>query len=257
MQAAILGALTPEETQEWHAGMAQAVAEDFLYSCAYCTMTETEARGIGFNIDHYMPQEHYPESVSDYANLMWSCEGCNWYKAGYPEPGREIGWRRVIKADAENPRQHLSLEDGSSRLTHRTPTGEFNVQLLRLNRYILLRLREARRKLWASNEFIAHGMSELLNIPLDLLDKRYRAPLLRLQQRLGREYRGALTSVKKFIEDAAKSELLDPEPDRAEQLRARREYLRSVGAVDPRLVATLGKRSKRPKGRKKKPRRQR
>src|SRR5437867_7422435 len=129
--------------------------EDFLFSCAYCALTETEAQGIGFNIDHYMPQKHYPALAATYGNLMWSCRTCNGLKKDYPEAGRIVGERRVIKVDAENPRQHLMLDGDSDRLAHRTPTGEFNIRFLLLNRASLRRLREMRRRLSECAEFIA------------------------------------------------------------------------------------------------------
>jgi len=184
-----------------------------------------------------MPQEHYQALVNDYTNLMWSCTGCNLLKRDYPKPGRVIGERRVIKADIENPRQHLALRaDDSDSIGHQTPTGEFNIQLLRLNRQALLRLRAARRKLSDSLEYIAHGMSELLSIGLDEVDSRHRGLLLRLQAGLGEDYQRRITSVRKLIEAAAKSQFLDLEPDRQKELEVRREYLRSVQAFGPGLT---------------------
>ena len=44
---AILGALTAEETQEWHAGMAQAVAEDLFYCPAVSLRRRDKARDGG------------------------------------------------------------------------------------------------------------------------------------------------------------------------------------------------------------------
>jgi hypothetical protein len=70
-----------------------------------------------------------------------------------------------------------------------------------------------------------------------VVDKRHRSSFLRFQHALERDYQRTVTSVRKLIEAAARSELLDVEPDRQRELAARREYLRSVGAVDPRLFA--------------------
>ena len=56
---------------------------DFWYSCAYCTLTEAEGGGIGFEIDHYYPQKKKSELSAEYRNLFWSCEICNRYKSDY------------------------------------------------------------------------------------------------------------------------------------------------------------------------------
>jgi uncharacterized protein (TIGR02646 family) len=50
---------------------------DFCYACAYCLITEIEATGIGFEIDHYKPKKQFPALNTDYTNLMWSCRICN------------------------------------------------------------------------------------------------------------------------------------------------------------------------------------
>lgn len=34
---------------------------DFFYSCAYCTIAETEAQAIRFTIDHYEPRNAQPQ----------------------------------------------------------------------------------------------------------------------------------------------------------------------------------------------------
>lgn len=45
---------------------------DFFHSCAYCTMSEYEASGIRFTIDHYEPQISSPNLIDEYTNLMWA-----------------------------------------------------------------------------------------------------------------------------------------------------------------------------------------
>jgi HNH endonuclease len=55
----------------------QVLRFDFFYSCAYCTMTESEARGIRFTIDHYEPQSARRDLVNEYSNLLYACDTCN------------------------------------------------------------------------------------------------------------------------------------------------------------------------------------
>jgi hypothetical protein len=179
---------------------------------------------------------------------MWSCQHCNWTKGDYPKPGRAIGNRRVIKVDEENPRAHLELSPNPNLLSHKTPTGEFNIRLMRLNRQTLLRLRAIRRKLSTSNEYIAHGMFELLNIPLDVINAQHRGQVQKLRERLGKDYEKLIKTVRDFIEAEARSELIDPEPGRTAENAARREYLRSEDAIGSQLT-TVPTPRKAPKGR--------
>ena len=56
-----------------YANYRQDLRVDFWYSCAYCSITEVEAQGIAFEIDHYAPHSKFPELKHDYGNLMYSC----------------------------------------------------------------------------------------------------------------------------------------------------------------------------------------
>src|SRR6266404_7993028 len=76
-----------------------------------------------------------------------------------------------------------------------SPPGQFNIQFLRLNRPALQKLRAARRKLSKSSAFIAHGVSELLSVGIDVVDKRHRSSFLRFQRALERDYQRTVTSV--------------------------------------------------------------
>lgn len=83
---------------------------DFWYSCAYCSLSESEALGIGFEIDHYYPKEHNYRLVNVYNNLMWSCEKCNAYKSDYnPDTNDVQKGKIIIRPDADDPRDHMEL----------------------------------------------------------------------------------------------------------------------------------------------------
>ena len=51
-----------------HLGYSEHLRVDFWFSCGYCTIAETEARGITFEIDHYHPES--AGGSSEYSNLM-------------------------------------------------------------------------------------------------------------------------------------------------------------------------------------------
>src|SRR2546429_8505983 len=62
----------------------QDLRTDFCFSCAYCTISEEEAHGISFEIDHYQPQQH--GGTHAYDNLLYACDTCNnqWKRGIWP-----------------------------------------------------------------------------------------------------------------------------------------------------------------------------
>lgn len=52
--------------------------DEFCFRCVYCLARETWWRmGRTFDIDHFLPVEHLPNSGQDYDNLLYACAGCN------------------------------------------------------------------------------------------------------------------------------------------------------------------------------------
>lgn len=50
------------------------------FSCAYCTISESESPGATFNIDHFRPQKEFPSLEASCENLRYTCPRCNSYK---------------------------------------------------------------------------------------------------------------------------------------------------------------------------------
>lgn len=159
---------------------------DFWFSCAYCSITEFEAWGIRFEIDHYFPQR-FRELRNKYVNLFYSCEKCNEKKGDlFPDENYIENGYWIIRVDEEDPRDHIEIMESDKdniknssdldeyKLVSKTPTGEFNIQVLDLNREILLRIRKYRKRLYDSTRYLAHGISELRAISLDRVNKRNR-----------------------------------------------------------------------------------
>lgn len=137
---------SPVEAKANYLNYRETLRFDFWYSCAYCSISEVEAGGIGFQIDHYWPTTYKPKLKNDYNNLMWSCQICNRYKSGYyPEEDGLSKGNVILRPDEEDPREHLKLEKYS--LESKTHKGEFNIHFLDLNRLQLRRLRKIREKL--------------------------------------------------------------------------------------------------------------
>lgn len=111
--------------------------------CAYC-QTPEELTVTTFEIDHILPTSAGGETAPD--NLCLACPACNRYKAtrssaSDPETGQIV--------PLYNPRQqewsaHFTLSQDAVRIVGLTPTGRATIQLLRMNRTRMTRL----RRLW-------------------------------------------------------------------------------------------------------------
>jgi HNH endonuclease len=130
------------------------------FACEYCGVTETDCGGP-LTIDHHCPQAHGGGDVPD--NLVYCCWRCNLHKAAYwpSGPTDRVLWN---PRDVSRDRDLLLLADGH--LYARTPTGEFTLARLRLNRPAL----------------VAHRVRRLSQIAEQGLLDRYRDLLTLLEQ---------------------------------------------------------------------------
>ena len=128
--------LTPISTQLRHE-----VAEKSQNRCAYC-LSQQDISGIQFTIDHIIPESLGGETEID--NLCLACWDCNLIKQN-----------RISAADSETDEQvplfhpnhqiwgeHFNWEANGLIMVGLTRTGRATVDLLRLNRPVLLRARE-------------------------------------------------------------------------------------------------------------------
>ncbi len=203
---------------------------DFYYSCAYCSIMEQEACGIRFEIDHYYPKSKYPELKSDYHNLMYSCEKCNSFKTDFfPDDNQVSKGYVIIRPDESNPSNHFKIK--GILLTGITPTGEFNIDWLNLNRLQLKKLREIRNKLSKSREFIAFGLKLLASARIDRLKPNERAVFLNIIKQFKNRELKIITSFQELAEKIAKSVLLDEDPEKKTRLERRKKYLKEQKAI--------------------------
>ena len=206
---------------------------DFWYSCAYCNISEVEAMGIGFNIDHYDPSEKDGNKDDSYNNLMWSCERCNSYKQDLwpPDEARQNGIR-YVKLDIEDPRDHF--ESRGIRVVGITKAGEFTEKAIRLNRLQLRRIRQIRRKIYENGEQVLLGLHALAAKSLDRINPKFRVRFLNLRK----EMLAVDGEIDELIEGLSirewnKSPLLDKDPEVKEHTKERREYLKELQAIYP------------------------
>ena len=203
---------------------------DFYYSCAYCSIMEQEACGIRFEIDHYYPQSKYPELKSDYRNLMYSCEKCNKLKNNFAPDDTQLSKGYVIiRPDEDHPSNHFEVKGVLLKGT--TPTGEFNIDWLNLNRLQLRKLREIRRKLSKSIEFIAFGLKLLASARIDRLKPNERVVILNIISQFKKRQLQITNSFDELTEKIAKSGLLDEDPEKKMQLARRKKYLKEQKAI--------------------------
>lgn len=211
---------------------------DFFFSCAYCSIAEFEAAGIGFQIDHYVPQNSAPTLVDDYSNLMWCCQHCNRAKSAvWPSPAQQAQGFRYVRPDVDDPAEHFDV--ASFRLIAKTKPGEFTLEVLFLNRPSLKTLRKARDRLKYSTEAILAGLQRLSGVGLDRLKPEARERFAKARRDVAAQFEGLSSAEvsKRVVKVLNHSPLLDPDPEVNGRNARRREYLRSLGAVPEPQIA--------------------
>lgn len=195
--------------------------EDFWFSCAYCSIAESEAAGIGFQIDHYLPRRYHPELSSTYSNLMWSCQPCNGNKSASPTDDELAHGLEVLRPDKHIFRDHIHCEGAT--VVGRTRAGEWTVRLLSLNRGPLLKPRRIRERLGYARDLVAGGLRTLARARIDGIPPSDRPAFLRTRKALedcGNEIEHELRSA---LREQLASTLLDK--DEPEIARARKQEL--------------------------------
>jgi 5-methylcytosine-specific restriction endonuclease McrA len=202
---------------------------DFYYSCAYCTISEAEGAGIGFEIDHYEPQSA-SGAVADYSNLMYACRVCNGRKTSVvvPSSARADGYK-IFRPDEELFDDHFELK--YAKLKEKTKIGKLTIAVADLNRESLKKLREIRERLYASHDLVTKGLRALAGVRIDQLPVRYRS---NAQKAIAdaTEVGGDLTlTIDTILREHLKSPLIDPDPETASRLASRRELLSDLSSL--------------------------
>jgi 5-methylcytosine-specific restriction endonuclease McrA len=213
-----------EVPQKRHYGnYLQELRIDFIYSCAYCGITEFEAQGIRMTIDHYEPRRFYPKLENDYGNLMYCCDRCNTLK-GDRNPSlshRERGLR-FFRPDQDYRHEHFSgSEEAPFRLNGRTPTGDFTIEFLDLNRQKLVKLREIRHTLTNAYGYALHGIRALNAFSIDRLPREFRATARRRIEQWRGMFEKLANDVDTVLTGIAFSGILDVDPEKETRAAAR------------------------------------
>jgi hypothetical protein len=109
-------------------------------SCEFCGISEINS-GNQLTIDHFRPRSK--GGSDDFTNLIYACNACNQYKQDY--------WPRTETSPTlwhprQEPASQHFLEQADGQLTALTPTGEFTINRLRLNRSQLIAARQQRNQ---------------------------------------------------------------------------------------------------------------
>lgn len=104
-----------------------AVRERFQYRCGYCGVSELEA-GAELTIDHFQPRSK--GGTDEASNLVYCCHACNEFKGDF---WTSVGPRRILHPENDDLTQHITELEGG-KLSALTPTGEFHIDRMKLNR---------------------------------------------------------------------------------------------------------------------------
>jgi hypothetical protein len=209
----------------------QNLREDFTYSCAYCTLTESEATTIAFEIDHYEPQSERPDLENTYNNLMYSCQHCNGLKSDIsPPPRARKDGKRFFRPDEDRYSDHY--EPNGLQLKAKTEVGKFNIAMLQLNgRPILGRVRDARARLATLSEFVAFGVQELKNYRIDRVPPELRVKALNIARDTEAMREHFESEVDAVLSAYAASPLADPDPNKIARASERRAELKALAGL--------------------------
>lgn len=123
------------------------IAEDCQNRCVYCDVLVKEVGGESMNLDHFRPQNHFPELGADPTNLVLSCAKCNQLKSDWwPEKdGTADGGRHgFVDPFAEHMLTYIRVEDDGAMASLKIPS-QYMIDLMSLNRLTRKQIRRARR----------------------------------------------------------------------------------------------------------------
>ena len=105
------------------------------------------------------------------------------------------------------------------------------MEAIDLNRPHLRRLRDIRRRFAACDEFVAEGISALLNFRIDRLPPNARARALKAREQLVASVDSLKDDIDELLRERAKSGLLDPDPEAEKRFRERTAKLKGYEAI--------------------------
>jgi hypothetical protein len=114
------------------------VSTDCQQRCVYCDAMINEIGHEGFNLDHFRPQEIFPELSDSPENLVIACSKCNrWKSSHWPidKNSKEShdGFVGFVEPFKHNRQEYFNVENCGTITAVKGPS-EYIVKLLHLNR---------------------------------------------------------------------------------------------------------------------------
>ena len=121
------------------------VRTHFRDHCAYCRTPEALTVVI-FEFEHILPRSL--GGASSFENLCLSCPTCNRYKSDRTFGSRDEQTQQtaLFHPHRDSWSKHLSWNESATKLIGLTPTGQVTIDMLRMNRPQLIRV----RRLWVA-----------------------------------------------------------------------------------------------------------
>jgi hypothetical protein len=203
---------------------------DFLYSCAYCTIAESESTAISFDIDHYEPSTKRPDLEDTYVNLMYACHLCNVRKGKRcPADAERQAGHRFFKADVDVWEEHF--RESGIRIEGTSNTGRYTELALDLNRKLLLKLREIRNRARIAVEAAMQEVTDLQQYHFDDLPADIRLSALRLIRDAAETRIKLQGNLDDLLREYARSKLEDGDDPTEEDIRQNKERLRRLREI--------------------------
>ncbi len=149
------------------------IAEDCIHRCVYCDSDANHMGGAeAMQLDHFRPESfsEYAHLINDPNNLHYSCARCNLLKSDWwPARGSDAthdGTDGFIDPFTEDRSLYFEIaSDGT--ITAIKPPAKYIIQLLRLNREFLRKLRELRilKTYWSRKVVEMRQKAEAGNVP--------------------------------------------------------------------------------------------
>ena len=164
----------PSRTYKDYKSYKKWIREDFHYRCAYCSIHENQHGGFWhFHVDHHRPKAIFTHLITEYSNLLYSCDHCNIAKGDmWPsdDPLTDgVGWLDPCEHDLKEHYYYGYLE-GEFTLVCLTVVGRWMATMLALDQPVRI---QRHRKL-VEEEQLDTDIAELIREFIEKSEHDYR-----------------------------------------------------------------------------------
>lgn len=136
------------------------ITNDCLERCVYCDVHIKEIGLEGFHLDHFRPQDVFPDLINTPDNLVIGCPKCNRWKSSHWPVSVELGLTHNDNVGFIDPFGHNRLDffkvNSDGTLTPLKGPSQYLINLLNLNR--------ASRVLVRRNRLLSCKLDQLIQL---------------------------------------------------------------------------------------------